>query len=72
MVLPIFDYPKGEAEYFKVRYNAEQRIDKQLLEYAKCLVFEPKKFSGLKGTILFLPAFLLSTVYKIVWKKRFG
>lgn len=68
----IFDYPKGEAEYFKVRYNTEHRIDKQLLEYAKYLVFESKKFSGFKGTILFLPAFLLATVYKIVWKKRYA
>ena len=67
----IFRYPKGEAEYYKVRYISETKIINKLKEYGRYLVFDKKRLPGRCGTILYLPAILMSRIYLFVWKKRF-
>ncbi len=67
----IFNYPKGEAEYFKVRYLSEEKIINKLKEYAKYLVFDKTKLTYKYGTLLYLPALLISELYYLVWKRKF-
>lgn len=67
----IFRYPKGEAEYYKVRYASEIKMVNKLKEYARYLVFNKEKLTGKYGTILYFPALLMSFIYLVVWKKRF-
>lgn len=67
----IFRFPKGEAEYYKVRYISEQNIFSKIKEYARYLVFDKKKLPYKYGTLLYLPAIVISPIYYLVWKKRF-
>ena len=67
----IFKYPKGEAEYFKVRYKSEHSLINKIKEYAKYLVFDKTKLPDKYGTILYIPARILSHLYHYVWKKIF-
>ena len=67
----IFKFPKGEAEYFKVRYKYETKTKSKIMEYAKYLVFDKTKLPGIHGMIFYFPALILSYLYCFVWKKRF-
>lgn len=67
----IFKYPKGEAEYYKIRYNSEDNLLNKMKEYARYLVFDKTRLKGKYGNLFYLPALILSNVYYIVWKLRF-
>lgn len=67
----IFNYPNGEAEYFKVRYFTSLTIFEKLKEYSKYLVFKKEIIDDKFGRLFYLPAILLSLIYNAKWKMQF-
>ena len=66
----IFKYPKGESEYFKIRYNTSRGFIEKIKEYSKYCVFSNVPLADFFGQCFYLPARILALLYKFRWKNR--
>lgn len=69
--IDIFKYPKGEAAYFKIRFNTSEGIVEKLKEYSKYCVFSNVPLDSALGMLFYIPANILAIIYKFKWKLKF-